>query len=126
VLAVFATAARETPGVLRVDRWRDLQKANPAADPIARRWTHQFPAAAPIELVVTLTPGSVWGNSVATHGSPHDYDTHVPLIFYGAAFRPGRYDDFVRTVDLAPTLAAVAGARPLETIDGVALRRALR
>ena len=30
-------------------------------DPIARRWSHQFPATAPIDLVVTLTPFSLWG-----------------------------------------------------------------
>ena len=126
LLARFADDARRTPGVLRVDRWPDLLAADPARDPIARRWAHQFPAAAPIDLVVTLAPGAVAGTSVATHGSPHDYDSHVPLVFYGPAFRPGRYDEFVRTVDLAPTLAAVAGVRPTEAVDGVALVRALR
>jgi arylsulfatase A-like enzyme len=63
---------------------------------------------------------------VATHGSPYDYDSHVPLIFYGPPFRSGRYAEFVRTVDLAPTLAAVAGVRPLERLDGVVLKQAIR
>ena len=126
LLARFADDVRRTPGVLRVDRWRDLLAADHARDPVARRWAHHYPAASPIDLVVTLAPGSVEGTSVATHGSPHDYDSHVPLVFYGPAFRPGRYDEFVRTVDLAPTLAAVAGVRPSEALDGVALVRALR
>jgi predicted AlkP superfamily pyrophosphatase or phosphodiesterase len=126
LLARLIAEVRSTPGVLRADRWRDLLAADPGADAIARRWTHQFPATAAIDVVVTLTPGSVWGASVATHGSPHDYDSHVPLVFYGPMFRAGRYGEFVRTVDLAPTLAAVAGVRPLEPLDGAVLGRALR
>ena len=40
-----------------------------------------------------------------THGSPYEYDTHVPLIFWGARVKPGRIDAPHKTVDLAPTLA---------------------
>jgi arylsulfatase A-like enzyme len=71
-----------------------------------------------VELVVTLTPLSLWGGAIASHGSPYDYDSHVPLIFYGAGVRPGRHAEFVRTVDLAPTLAAMLGVQPTERVDG--------
>ena len=121
----FAAAARTIPGVLRVDRFRALL-ADTLTDPVARRWAHQFPATASIELVVTLTPLSTWRGNVASHGSPYDYDSHVPLIFWGAGVRPGRYAEFVRTVDLAPTLAELAGVRPLERLDGVVLKVAIR
>jgi predicted AlkP superfamily pyrophosphatase or phosphodiesterase len=40
-----------------------------------------------------------------THGSPYEYDTHVPLIFWGERIKPQRIDAPHRTVDLAPTLA---------------------
>lgn len=128
LLTALAAAALLVPGVLRADRWRDLLRADHARDPIARRWVHQFPADAAVDLVLTLTPGSLWGDQgpVATHGSPHGDDTHVPLIFHGPAFRPGRYAGFVRTVDIAPTLAAVAGVTPAEPVDGVVLRAVLR
>jgi arylsulfatase A-like enzyme len=125
VLEGLAKAIRATPGVARVDRWSAIL-ADSARDPIARRWTHQFPATAPIELVVTLTPYSIFGSIVVTHGSPYDYDSHVPLIFYGDGVKPGRYDGFVRTVDLAPTLAAIAGVKPAERLDGVVLKEAVR
>jgi hypothetical protein len=94
-------------------------------DPVARRWAHQFPPNVPIELIVTLTPLSTFGGNVASHASGYDYDSHVPLIFYGDGVKPGRITEFVRTVDLAPTLAAIAGVKPSEPLDGVVLTKAL-
>lgn len=41
-----------------------------------------------------------------THGSPHPYDTHVPIMVYGPKWvKPGRIDTRVEVVDIAPTLA---------------------
>ena len=125
-LTMFAVQARTLPGVSRVDRFQDLLRGDTINDPIIRRWVHQFPAQSNVEMVITLTPFSIFGSIVATHGSPYDYDTHVPLIFYGPWFQAGRYPEFVRTVDLAPTLAEIAGVKPGEKLDGVVLRRALK
>ncbi|MGH9805420.1 MAG: alkaline phosphatase family protein [Candidatus Acidiferrales bacterium] len=61
-----------------------------------------------------------------THGTPYSYDTHVPLIFYGPAFRAGRYSSPVSPADLAPTLAAALGINPPALTSGRVLRRALR
>lgn len=126
VLAAFAREAKQIPGVRRVDRFLDILAGDTVNDAIARRWSHQFPKGGDVALVITLTPSSTSGGSVATHGSPYDYDTHVPLIFYGMAFRAGRYSGFVRTVDLAPTLAEVAGVKAGERLDGVVLTQALK
>ncbi|HEY3114235.1 MAG TPA: alkaline phosphatase family protein [Gemmatimonadaceae bacterium] len=125
-LAVFALQAKMLPGIARVDRFRSLLHGDTINDPIARRWVHQFPAQSNIEMVITLTPFSTFGGNVASHGSPYDYDTHVPIIFAGPWFAPGRYPEFVRTVDIAPTLAEIAGVKPSEKLDGVVLRRALK
>ena len=124
-IASFADQVRRLPGVARVDRLEAL-RADTLSDPIARRWSHQFPSSAPVELVVTLTPFSLWQGNIASHGSPYDYDSNVPLVFYGAGVQPGKHTEFVRTVDLAATLAEIAGVRPLERLDGVVLRNALR
>lgn len=125
VLAHFAAVARTLPGIERVDGLRQLL-ADSARNPIARRWAHQFPDNVNVELIVTIKAFSTWGGNVASHGSPYDYDSHVPLIFAGFGVRPGTYSDFVRTVDIAPTLAAVAGVKVGETIDGVVLPTAIR
>jgi arylsulfatase A-like enzyme len=126
VLDIFATQVRQLPGVARVDRFRDLVRGDTVNDPIARRWVHQLPAGGNAEMVITLTPYSIFSGIFATHGSPYDYDSWVPLIFWGPWFTPGHYTERVRTVDLAPTLAAVAGVKPVEKIDGVALTRAIK
>jgi predicted AlkP superfamily pyrophosphatase or phosphodiesterase len=43
------------------------------------------------------------------HTSPYNYDTHVPLAFYGLPFQPGTYRGSVEPIDLAPTLASLLG-----------------
>lgn len=53
-----------------------------------------------------------------SHGSPYRYDTHIPLIVLGPGVTPGRRDEHVRSVDLAPTLAALLGITPPGDLDG--------
>jgi hypothetical protein len=43
------------------------------------------------------------------HGTPYDYDTHVPLLWFGAGVKPGTYPQRVGVDDLAPTLARLLG-----------------
>jgi len=125
LLSYFAGLARQQPGVARVDRFRDLL-ADSANDAVARRWAHQFPATVNVEMIINLTPMSTWGGNVASHGSVYDYDSWVPVIFSGFGIQAGKHADFVRTVDIAPTLADIIGVKPMEKIDGVSLTSALR
>jgi hypothetical protein len=123
----FLRTARRTPGVLRADRLRDLAKADTVRDAIARRWLHMFdPATSTVAAIATIKPYHYWeGVTYATHGSPHDYDARVPVLFYGPGFTTGQFTDPARVVDMAATLAQRLGVRPLEPIDGVVLPRAL-
>ena len=119
----FAAEAKAQPGVARADLFTDLLRADTTHDAITRRWRHAVPPGWPVAVVVTLKQGSVWGDyATGIHGSPYDDDTHVPLVFYGAGVTAGKHDEFARVVDLAPTLAAMLGGKPLETIDGHVLR----
>lgn len=61
-----------------------------------------------------------------THGSPYTYDQHVPLIFFGPAFRPGVYPEKVSPLDLAATLAAALRITPPARATGQVLTQALR
>ncbi len=45
------------------------------------------------------------------HGSHHDPDTHVPLIFWGPAFRAATNATPSTPYDLVPTLAALVGVK---------------
>ena len=52
------------------------------------------------------------------HRSPYYFDRWVPLIFYGAGVEAGRSDERAATVDVAPTLAALAGIPAPGDLDG--------
>lgn len=60
------------------------------------------------DMVLILKPFILSGGSKGgtTHGSPFNYDSHVPVIFYGTPFKTGRYAEVFNITDLAPTLCA--------------------
>lgn len=127
LLKDFVAAARKRPGVLRIDMVADLARRDTTRDAIARRWYHSLPPDLPVAAVVTLEPYFYWSNIMyPTHGTPHDYDARVPVIFYGPAFRAGRRNESIRVVDIAPTLAHVLKVRPTERLDGRVLLQIVR
>ncbi len=126
VRAVRAAFLR-VPGVSRADRISDLARADTVNDKIARRWLHMFADEERAALVITLAPYNYWlSNYLAQHGSPNDSDAQVPIIFYGKDIKPGRYPEFARVVDMAPTLAAILHLTPQEKVDGHILKSAIR
>jgi predicted AlkP superfamily pyrophosphatase or phosphodiesterase len=123
----FVARMRAAPRVLRAESFTAMAAADTVRDEIARRWLHMFDPGGIALAAVTLEPGNIWGERlVATHGTPHHDDAHVPLLFWGAGVRAGRYTDRVRVVDLAPTLAALIGVTPTERVDGIVLEQTRR
>jgi hypothetical protein len=126
IARAFKREAERIPGVLRADVIDDLARADTVKDDIARRWLHMFRPGGSTLAVITLEPFAYAGSSVATHGTPHDYDARVPVIFWGVPFTRAHDDGAARVVDIAPTLAHLLGLTPAEQLDGVILGRAFR
>jgi predicted AlkP superfamily pyrophosphatase or phosphodiesterase len=67
---------------------------------------------------VTLIPDPS-GKSIATHGSPWDYDRKVPILFWWNGAPKQDRPESASTVDILPTLASLIGLPvPQNEIDG--------
>lgn len=123
----FRAAFLRLPGIVRADRISELARRDTVTDHVARRWLHAFDSDEEAALVVSPAPYSSWYAVYgATHGTPNDVDARVPIIFYGSPFRPGRYTQYARVVDMAPTIARVLRVTPAEKLDGRPLSDAIR
>src|SRR5687768_14930122 len=61
------------------------------------------------DIYYQVKPYWVDRKSGTNHGSPYNYDTHVPLVWFGAGVKPGTYTESVGIDDIAPTLANLLG-----------------
>jgi arylsulfatase A-like enzyme len=61
-----------------------------------------------------------------THGSFWPYDTHVPLLWFGAGIVPGTYRNAAAVADIAPTLSAILGIHRPSGSQGRVLQEMLR
>ncbi|HJW98765.1 MAG TPA: alkaline phosphatase family protein [Terriglobales bacterium] len=67
-----------------------------------------------------LAPFVVGTASGTDHSTSYNYDTHVPLAFYGAPFKPGTYRSHSEPVDMVATFSALLGIeRPSHSIGRV-------
>ncbi|MDA0950573.1 MAG: alkaline phosphatase family protein [Bacteroidetes bacterium] len=63
------------------------------------------------DVIFTIQPAYIsYGKTGSTHGSPHIYDTHVPLLFFGTGIPEGESTaERTEIPDIAPTLAVLLG-----------------
>jgi hypothetical protein len=76
------------------------------ATPLARQVARSFHPERSGDVVLVTRPYFFWGrygsqDTGTTHGSPYAYDTHVPLVLFGAGIRGGIYRAPVDVADLA-------------------------
>jgi len=125
---VAAATAASAPGVTAAFTRAQILKGELPPFPYARAVSRSFNPARAGDVFVVLDPYAVpvLDPKSTTHGSPWSYDSQVPLILWGSAFRPGVYFNPCQPIDLAATLAAILGLTQPSGSEGSPLLPAVR
>ena len=94
-----------------------LREGNLPNTPLIQSVLHNFNPRRSGDIFVVFEPhcfiNDFDGLTVAcTHGAPWSYDTFVPVVFAGGNLTGQRVYRPIETVDVAPTLSAIVGAKP--------------
>jgi predicted AlkP superfamily pyrophosphatase or phosphodiesterase len=105
-----------------------LMSQRRSADPYLELYRNSFYAARSPHLLVRLKKYVYLNDRLGGtgHGSPYDYDRHVPIIFMGSGIKPGRYPTGCGPEDIAPTLARLLGIEYPKEPDSRLLLEMLR
>ena len=102
-----AAAVREIPHIYRVYTRAEMRRGGGIGDLVDRRVRAGFHYQRSSDLFVVSEPYWLFERSGTSHGTPYNYDSHVPVIFMGAGIKSGRYNFHIAVNDIAPTLATV-------------------
>jgi predicted AlkP superfamily pyrophosphatase or phosphodiesterase len=131
-MEAVSDAALSQPGVAAV-YWSDEIEGRPATqDPIRTAFADGYFAGRSGDLfivpkpywLVDGTPAGKTRTYGTGHGTPYNYDQHVPILLMGYGIQPGDYYREVTPADIAPTLATLCGIT-LAPRDGHVLAEAL-
>lgn len=125
VRRIAAAAAMSVPHVARVYTRDQLIRGEVANDFIGSRVVRGFNAERSGDLEIILEPYWMRQATGTTHGTPYNYDAHIPLILMGRGIKPGRYPGRVALNDLAPTLASLIDVDAPNGSSGRVLTEAL-
>lgn len=112
--ALAAWLAKQ-PGVLAAYPRGRLTNGLFTGDPLAERVRRSFHPERSGDVAVVLKPYYLLSDPLGTgthHGSPHAYDTHVPLLVYGPGVRGGVRQEAVTPQAAAAILAHFLGIKP--------------
>lgn len=115
VEAALAAWLKEQDGVQDAYTRTQLAGEIPADDAVGRSIRKSFHPDHSGDVVVIQEPYDLFGNPGATgttHGTPHPYDTHVPLVIYGPGIHKGAREDRVTPQAAAAILAKALGIAP--------------
>jgi hypothetical protein len=125
VRRLAADAAMRVPHVARVYTRDQLLGGQLVEDLIGRRVARGFNAQRSGDLEIILEPFWMRQATGTTHGSPYNYDAHIPLLLMGRGVTPGLYRGHVALNDLAPTLASLIGIDAPAASSGRVLTEAI-
>jgi hypothetical protein len=109
---IAADAARTEEHIARVYTRSELLSGAVQNDHIGAAASVGFYGPRSGDLFILPEPYYLFEPTGTSHGTPYEYDTHVPLIFLGRGIRRGTYSLAVAINDVAPTLAALLGVAP--------------
>lgn len=98
----------------------ELANPKPSESPQRDRMAKSYHPDRSGDLAIVVKPYYLMGSrytSGTTHGSPHSYDTHVPLLIYGPGVKPGVREATVSPTSIAAIFAAALGIEPPSTAD---------
>jgi len=124
---IAGEAALASEGVVNYFTRTQIVAGRMPGGPVARRVTNGFNRKRSGDVWLITKPLYFFaeGELPTTHGSAYNYDTHVPVILFGAGVQPGRYNADCSPSDIAPTLAALLGIEPPSNRTGRVLIEAL-
>jgi predicted AlkP superfamily pyrophosphatase or phosphodiesterase len=127
VEAAAAETAASVPGVAAAFTRTQILTGDLPRSPLGRKAANSFNSQRSGDVFLILEPYAVpvAVETGSTHGSPWSYDTQVPLVLWGSAFKPGVYATPCEPIDLAPTLAAALGLTQPSGAHGIPLTAAL-
>lgn len=98
-----------TEGVAQVFPATTLRQANSDEQGIRGRVVRGFHPKRSGDIAVVLEPGwMAWGGVTgSTHGSGYSYDTHIPILFFGAGIKHGSTSTYHTITDIAPTISSL-------------------
>ncbi|MGI9532901.1 alkaline phosphatase family protein, partial [Lutimonas sp.] len=122
VANVIATELSKVTGIAVALSKDQIQ--SPSKDPIHIKIKNNFNEQRSGDIYVAQAP--YWflfekGPIGVMHGSPWEYDTHVPIIFSGPDIDHKSINQLVHPADLAPTLSAYLGIPAPESSSGKVL-----
>jgi predicted AlkP superfamily pyrophosphatase or phosphodiesterase len=128
VESVAIDALMRTGLVEKVYTHDDLTSTAPSSDPFLPLFRNAFYAPRSPHLNVLLKKYIYVSSLVGGtgHGTAHDYDRHVPIVFMGSSVRPGQYNQAAGPEDIAPTLALMLGLELPREADSRLLSEMLR
>ncbi len=115
------TLLEADPGIAAAFPRSELEAETAADAPFLAAVRNAWHPERSADVMVVPKEGWLFGSGPAgtTHGSPHGYDTHVPILLYGPAWvKPGRVDGRVDVVDIAPTLSRILGVAAPPSSEG--------
>jgi len=103
-----------------IDRMINKQKILESKDTVGlvQRFKNMIDPEMTPEIFPLVSRGYLYRRMGTSHGSPYDYDTHVPLIFSREDFRRRKKTTRRATVDIAPTIAKYLDVEVPEYCDG--------